>query len=472
MKHTYYITIKIKKMEQVKQKLDVLGTVAGGLAYGCVIDTKQHIVITGSAGTGKTTLVNHIIKTIKKQCLVVATTGVAAKLVDAHTVHATFNLPNNFLLPGKDKKIDKVTKAIRETLQKIEVLIIEEASMLRADTLDSIDYILRKERNSTLPFGGVQMVFIGDMWQLGPVVTKQDKFMLMANYKSEYFFHAHAFKNIDVNVVELQEIYRQRDLGSTVLLNKVRKGETNDEDLIELNKRLAIPPIYTNYPIITTRNSIAAEINLEKLNALEGKAHEFNATIEGKWDSNLPNDKILTLKVGAKVCFIKNDFQGTFYNGLMGVIEKIDATKGVYIKTTQGEGWYGTVKWKNEVTVYEDDKVSRKIIGTFTQYPFKLAYAMTIHKSQGMTLDGYILDLGRDTLAPGQLYVALSRCRTLGRVYLTRRIRRTDVVTNAHVEEFMRNANNVDILKNIYWEIMPECNGMPLAPATEWIRKA
>lgn len=401
------------------------------LAYDFVKYTNRNLFLTGRAGTGKTTFLHTLRKESPKRMIVVAPTGVAAINAGGVTMHSFFQLPFGPVLPGRMTKQQsktenefpgrKFSRQKRDIIRTLDLLVIDEISMVRADVLDGVDEVLRRFRNPKLPFGGVQMVMIGDLQQLPPVVKQDEWEILRKEYSTPYFFGSHALARTNYVTVELQHVYRQSDARFIRILNEVRDQKLSHESVELLNQRYR--PGYTDdrnegYVILTTHNAPAQEINLSKLQKLPGKEYVFKARVEGDFPEQMyPTDARLSLKKGAQVMFLKNDPspEKLYFNGKIGVVEEID-DQSVFV-LCEGDLDAIEVKpavWEN-ISYSIDEKtkeIQERVLGTFTQYPLKLAWALTIHKSQGLTFDKVIID-ARAAFAHGQVYVALSRCRSL-----------------------------------------------------------
>ncbi|RZL33833.1 MAG: helicase, partial [Pedobacter sp.] len=425
--------------------------------------TSRHIFLTGKAGTGKTTFLRSLISLTHKKAVIVAPTGIAAINAAGVTIHSLFQLPFGTFLPKvlptlnvKDYQHYHTPKSIikhlsmnatkRRILLDLELLIIDEVSMLRADLLDAIDTVLRYIRKNNTNFGGVQLLFIGDLHQLPPVV-KNDEWNLLAQvYKSAYFFDALALEKNPPVYIELEKIYRQADETFINLLNNLRNNQTTDQDIALLKtyyKENYKPVLTDNYITLTTHNNKADTLNRNSLKELGGKSYFFNATIEKEFaESAFPAEKSLELKVGAQVMFIKNDPTGDqrFFNGKIAVVKKLGndfievLPDGATYNLTLEKYTWKNIKYNTNKTTNE---IEEEIAGTFTQYPLKLAWAITVHKSQGLTFDKAIIDIG-DAFAPGQIYVALSRLRSLDGLVLTSLIANRGIRQDQNVTFFAR----------------------------------
>lgn len=405
-----------------------------------VNETKKPIFLTGKAGTGKTTLLKYIKANTYKQMAVVAPTGVAAINAGGSTIHSFFQFPFNPFLPAlaEDGSIDiartKMPQLKHNTnrlniFRNLELLVIDEISMVRADLLDQIDITLRITRKRRhLPFGGVQVLLIGDMYQLPPVVQREEWSLLKEVYKSPFFFESRVIKQFPPVYIELEKIYRQNEVEFIHLLNKVRNNELDEESLTQLNshyKPNLTQEEYQSNITLTTHNRKADEINTRNLEALPDKAYRFRCEITGSFsEKNFPADEELALKKGTRVMFLKNNADKNYYNGKIGIITQINSD-GIWVKCDEDENEIEVNREVWENISYQLDPATKHIneerLGTFTQYPLRLAWAITIHKSQGLTFDKLIIDAA-ESFNAGQVYVALSRCRSLNGLTLSSRI--------------------------------------------------
>ncbi len=421
------------------------------LAHRLVNQTGVNIFLTGKAGTGKTTFLHRLMEETTKRAVVLAPTGIAAINAGGVTIHSFFQLPFAPYLPdgsmdsreGKKYSFSKTKKRIIRTL---DLLIIDEISMVRPDVLDAVDKVLRRYRNPRKPFGGVQLLLIGDLRQLAPVVQPREWEMLSKFYNSPYFFESIALKEAGYVTVELTKVFRQQDDRFLNLLNKVRDNKIDSEALWLLNQRVAGPDIIESQKGIirlTTHNYLADRINEANMQKLLRDEYVYAADIQGNFpESSYPADPRLTLKVGAQVMFIKNDpgMEKDYYNGLLGIVSSLSADK-VYVTTLEEEPRelvVSNVTWENVSYALNeaDGKIHEKVEGTFSQIPLRLAWAITIHKSQGLTFDKAVIDASR-SFAPGQTYVALSRCRTLEGVYLEAPLQAHAIMTDGKVSTFI-----------------------------------
>ncbi len=404
--------------------------------------TRKNLFITGKAGTGKSTLLEYFRNITEKNIVVLAPTGVAALNVLGQTIHSFFKFKTDITL-GKVKKIVKKDK--KNIYKILDAVVIDEVSMVRADLLDCVDKFLRINCNSQKPFGGKQMIFFGDLYQLPPVITSGERRIFTEEYSSGYFFSAHVMDNIDMEFVELEKIYRQKDDKFIEVLNAIRNNSVTEKMLDILNTRL-IPDFKPDdeefYIYLTTRNDHAHGINEERLGMLNGKAFCFDAFIHGDFKtSSFPADEALLLKEGAQVMFLNNDSMGRWVNGTIGKVLFIDYEEYVIcVQIIDGEEVeVEPYKWKLFHYVFNSktEKIDIEKLGSFTQFPLRLAWAVTIHKSQGKTFDRIIIDIGRGTFTSGQMYVALSRCTTMEGIVLKKKIEKRHIFMDRKVVEFM-----------------------------------
>ncbi|MEA4936111.1 MAG: AAA family ATPase [Paludibacter sp.] len=422
------------------------------LAKDFALQTNRNIFITGKAGTGKTTFLHNLKNLTRKQMAVVAPTGVAAINAGGVTLHSFFQLPFTPFIPSMEGKKDLMEKIKmrgfkRKILQELELLVIDEISMVRADTLDAIDTLLRQVRfRHKDPFGGVQVIFIGDMFQLSPVVSDEEWAFLSQFYASPYFFHSHVAQQQQPVYIELNKIFRQSDERFIRILNEVRNNCLTSESLQMLQSKynpLFVPPLEETYITLTTHNYKADRINAEEIDKLPGDTIIFNAKIEGEFnEKSYPTEKELALKIGAKVMLIKNDTETPrrFYNGKIGIIEAFE-DDFITIKCPEDRESIRVSRMEWENIRYTPDlktkKINEEIIGKFTQFPVRLAWAITIHKSQGLTFEKAVIDAG-EAFAPGQVYVALSRCRNLEGMVLWSRINPSTIENDREIVEHER----------------------------------
>ena len=425
------------------------------LAFDYVRYTDKNIFLTGKAGTGKTTFLHNIKREATKRMVVVAPTGVAAINAGGMTIHSFFQLPFGIWLPGQPvdpKRQRRFNRKKINLIKSLDLLVIDEISMVRSDILDSIDEVLKRYRANPKPFGGVQLLMIGDLHQLPPVVKREEWQLLNEYYQTPYFFGSHALQKTDSVTIQLKHIYRQSDAVFIDLLNKVRDNKIDNDVLETLNSRYRSdfqPKEKEGYITLTSHNATAQNINAEKLEAIINLPHFFKAEIKGDFpEHTFPTEEKLELKIGAQVMFVKNDPspEKIFYNGKIGQVKAID-DDAIYVQCPDDDSpiMVTRLEWKN-VKFDLDEKtkeVNEETLGSFVQYPLKLAWAITIHKSQGLTFEKAIID-AQAAFAHGQVYVALSRCKSFEGIVLRSKIAyssvKTDSVVKNYSEEAERNA--------------------------------
>lgn len=425
-----------------------------------VKNTNRNIFITGKAGTGKTTFLHRLKEHTGKQTAVLAPTGVAAINAGGSTIHSFFQLPFSPFIPTTEGKKEFVSKIkmknrSRRIIQKLELIVIDEVSMVRVDIMDAIDTILRsvRHRQNEL-FGGVQMIFMGDMYQLSPVVKETERYILSQFYKGIYFFHSVAIQQQRPIHIEFEKVFRQTDIKFISLLNNIRNNTLNNDDLSVLDSCYLpnfVPAKDDTYITLTTHNYKADSINEEELSKIEAPIVRFRATTKGDFpEKNFPVDEMLVLKIGAKVMFVKNDSESPrrFYNGKIGEI--IDIEDETILVKCSGEDDDIEVKrmdWHNiSYTIDENTQnINEEILGIFRQFPLRLAWAITIHKSQGLTFEKAIVDT-EDAFAAGQVYVALSRCRSLQGLILSSKINKESIRNDENIVAFSSGKENEEQL--------------------------
>ena len=404
--------------------------------FNLIENTNESLFITGKAGTGKSTLLKYFKENTAKNVAVLAPTGVAAVNIGGQTIHSFFKFPPRLVQKDNIRKRRK-----SEVIKKLDTVIIDEISMVRADLMDGIDYALRINRDEMeLPFGGVQMVFFGDLFQLSPVVEKEARDILEQLYEGPYFFNANVFNDLKLRYVELNKNYRHSDAKFINLLNKIRNDTQESEDLDLLNERVRriIPGDLNQCVILTTTNNRANALNEERLAGLPDEGYEYEAVITKKFEeSAYPTEYYLRLKEGAQVILIRNDPDKRWVNGTIAEVAALSADA---IKVSINGSIHEVPKSSWEKIEYKynraKDKIEEKIIGTFEQYSIKLAWAITIHKSQGQTFDNIVIDLGAGAFAHGQVYVGLSRCTSLEGIILKRPVTANDIIFDERVYGF------------------------------------
>ncbi|WP_297642188.1 AAA family ATPase [uncultured Bacteroides sp.] len=422
--------------------------------------TRQSVFLTGKAGTGKSTFLRYICENTKKKHVVLAPTGIAAINAGGSTMHSFFKLPFYPLLPddpnfslqrGRIHEFFKYTKPHRKLLEELELVIIDEISMVRADIIDAVDRILRVySRNLREPFGGKQLLLVGDVFQLEPVVKGDEREILNRFYPTPYFFSARVFGQIDLVSIELQKVYRQTDSRFIQMLDHIRNNTVGATDLQLLNTRYGTQIEQSEadmYITLATRRDQVDYINERKLAALPGDPVTFHGEITGDFpESSLPTSQELVLKPGAQIIFIKNDFDRRWVNGTIGTVSGFDPIEEtLYVITDDGKEC--DVKqelWNNIRYKYNEEKkeIEEEVLGTFKQYPIRLAWAITVHKSQGLTFSRVVIDFTGGVFAGGQTYVALSRCTSLEGIQLKKPISRADVFVRPEIVSFSERFNN------------------------------
>ena len=448
------------------------------------------IFLTGKAGTGKTTFLKTLKEHSSKRMIVVAPTGVAAINAGGVTIHSFFQLPLSPYVPGTTFK-DRYDfgKEKRRIIRTLDMLVIDEISMVRSDLLDAIDNVLRRYRDPTLPFGGVQLLMIGDLHQLTPVVTPRDEELLRPYYDTPYFFGSHALQQTSYVTIQLTHVYRQQDQAFIDILNHVRDGVPTAEDLARLNARckpMFIPKAEEGYIRLTTHNRMADSYNDNELHKLPDKRYVFKAEIEKEFpESSYPADVNLELKQGAQVMFIKNDPSPShlYYNGRIGHV--VGFEEGKIIVKCPGDDYTISVEpaeWENtRYAINEETKVIEpQVLGVFRQYPLRLAWAITIHKSQGLTFEHAIIDASA-SFASGQVYVALSRCKSLEGLVLASQIQPRNIIGDARVNDYIarqqseaeKSIEALPALKEEYYrtQLYDLFNFMPLFAAEQQLHR-
>ena len=416
------------------------------IAWDFVEHTGRSIFLTGKAGTGKTTFLKTVVEQSKKRTIVVAPTGVAAINAGGMTIHSFFQLPFTPYVPNAriQSKFD-FGKEKRRIIASLDVLIIDEISMVRSDLLDAIDSVLRRYRDHYKPFGGVQLLMIGDLQQLTPVVTPEDEALLKPYYDTPYFFGSKALQQIEYVTILLSQVFRQEDAAFLDVLNHIREAHPTTNDIAILNQRCQpafIPRQGEGYIRLTTHNYLADNYNENELRKLPAHSYTFQAQIEGNFpEYSYPTSEVLTLKEGAQVMFVKNDPTGEhrYFNGRIGEIVEISESHVCVLCAGDAEGIeVEPLEWENAQYQLNPETrvIETKIQGTFRQLPLRLAWAITIHKSQGLTFERAIIDANL-SFAPGQVYVALSRCKTLEGMVLSAPIEARAIIADKRVEDYI-----------------------------------
>ena len=418
---------KPEKIDINDEKLNLFKTIA---------ESNKHFFITGKAGTGKSLLLQYLRQKTTKEVIVVAPTGVAAINVGGQTIHSLFRIPPNFIamdsLPFNHN--------VAEVLRHIDMILIDEVSMVRADLMDAIDFRLRQSREDPMPFGGVQVVMFGDLYQLPPIVSDQElQKYFVDNHGGFHFFNANVWQNVEFEKYELKDVFRQKDKEFKDLLNAIRVGENSPEIMNAINSRVNAKLPESGYIHLCSTNATATRINTEKLNSIAEPEFAFSASITGEMDEkSFPADEVLKLKKGAQVMMLKNDFDKRWVNGTLATISSVD--NGEIKVEVDGISYsVAPALWQKIKYNYnrKTKKIEEKVVSSFTQYPIRLAWAVTIHKAQGKTFDKIIVDMEGGSFAAGQTYVALSRCTTLDGVFLTNKIYSQDIKVDPNVVNFM-----------------------------------
>lgn len=415
-------------------------------ALSLIEETDKHIFITGRAGTGKSTLLNYFQHNTKKNVVILAPTGVAAVNVGGQTIHSFFQFKPGVTLAAIRKK-RKTGKEKTSIYKKLTTIIIDEISMVRADLLDCADKFLRLNGpDSKLPFGGVQMIFIGDLYQLPPVVTSAEREIFRSHYASPYFFSARVMENLDMEFVELEKVYRQKDDEFVRLLNAIRNNSITDDDIALFNQRCN-PSFEVSgddfYIALTSTNDMADSINEQRLARLPGKIWKAQGLVEGNFGKeSMPTAEVLKLKKGAQIMMLNNDMYGRWINGTIGKVTGFgkdeEGTAIINARLDNGSKVeISPYSWEIFHFFLKNDELTSESVGSFTQYPVRLAFAVTIHKSQGKTFEKVVIDVGRGTFAHGQMYVALSRCTSLNGMVLRSPLKKSHVLMDWQVVKFL-----------------------------------
>ena len=429
-------------------------------AWELICNTHQSLFLTGKAGTGKSTFLRYVCETTRKKYIVLAPTGIAAVNVRGMTMHSFFKMPLKPLLPDD---IDFSPKRIRQTLKypkdkvkiikELDLVIIDEISMVRADMIDFVDKVLRiYSGNMREPFGGKQLLLVGDVFQLEPVVTSEMRPLLQRAYKQFFFFNARAFKEVDIVSIELKKIYRQTDSQFISILDRLRVNRATKADLAVINNRYIKETAEGDDDFVitlATRRDTVDVINEQHLAELATEEYLYEGEVNGNFPlQNLPTSQNLTLKEGAQVIFIKNDKDGRWINGTVGKVAKC-GVDNIIVELENGKTYtVEAAQWENMQYTYDEKekRIKEVVLGTFTQFPLKLAWALTVHKSQGLTFNKIVIDFSGGAFSSGQTYVALSRCTSLEGIRLCQYISERDIIVNPAVVEFSRNFNNQSLI--------------------------
>lgn len=404
--------------------------------------SREHLFITGKAGTGKSTLLDLFRRTTSKNVVILAPTGIAALKVHGQTIHSFFKFPPRLILPSDIK----YTPSLKRIVNKLEILILDEISMVRADILDGINKILQLHRNNNKPFGGIRLVAFGDIYQLPPIVSSvEEKHFFQNNYTSAYFFASEIWQQLqNMRYINLSKVYRQTDRSFIRLLDEIRMGDIDYDSLTALNENVDPDFDQEGYIYLSPRNATMQRINQQKLAELPNEERTYLPTITGEYNpNNMPTDPVLRIKVGAQVIFVKNDPDKEYVNGSLGIVTDLDTNLiRIRLNHDDKEVTIGRATWdmiRYRLDPEAEAQIKPEVVGTLEAFPVKLAWAMSIHKSQGQTFEKVILDMEGGAFEFGQTYVALSRCTTLEGIVLKKPLRQRDIMVDQRVVDFYIN---------------------------------
>ncbi|MGC8765678.1 MAG: AAA family ATPase [Brevinematia bacterium] len=408
-----------------------------------LIQEGKNIFITGKAGTGKSTFLRYFIENSDIPFVILAPTGVAALNIGGQTIHSFFKILPHESLSDINGILKRHSRESIEMLKEVELIIIDEVSMLRADLFDLMDVILRKLLKKKKNFAGKQLLLVGDLYQLPPVINSREKKAYLEIYNSPYFFSAECYDELNIKIVEFEKIYRQKDIEFINILNRIRNGTVTEEDINFINRKCSKNPPQNKelFVYLTPYNETARKTNEEKLHELKGKEYIFKGEIDGEFNIDfLPTDEVLRLKKNAQVMMLTNNWDGGWVNGTIGKILEFEDEETILVETDEGK-IIRVMPFEWDIFDYEydrtKDRINKRKIGSFRQFPLRLAWSITIHKSQGKTFNNVVLDIGRGAFSPGQTYVALSRCTSLDGLYLVKPLSLKHVFIDRKIIKFM-----------------------------------